>query len=124
MARFESRGQDFSTKIFSGNFSRHNDVERQMVPRNSLAHRLLLDRRAQTMGVHLLCRACFVLIIVASTVANEAENEARKKGLFTVRAEPALMMGMHACMQPEAADLPDEPAPEKPPCPKTQHKQQ
>jgi hypothetical protein len=79
--------------------------------------------RNRSIDVHLvimrvLGRVVFIQVAVGATVANEAENEARAKGLMYVRAEPGLGMGFggHSCMQPEA--MPEEPEPEKPPCPK------
>jgi hypothetical protein len=96
-----------------------------MLVENWIRSLLEHDRRARnrSIDVHLvimrvLGRVVFVLAAACATVANEAENEARAKGLMYVRAEPGLGMGLggHFCMQPE--EMPEQPEPEKPPCPK------
>jgi len=81
---------------------------------------LALERNTQILGVRMLCRATFVLIIVTATIMNEADHAARAVGLLSVHAEGlALGLGTHACMQPSAEDVPDEPEPPKPPCPRS-----
>lgn len=83
-------------------------------------HHTLQDRNAQMHGVRILCRASFVLLVVSATIANKADQDARATGLISVRVNaPSMALGTHACMMPTAEDVPDEPEPEKPPCPKS-----
>ncbi|HRI63129.1 MAG TPA: hypothetical protein PK156_02795 [Polyangium sp.] len=88
-----------------------------------LAH--FLDHNAHLYGVRILGRASFVLIAMSAAVLNHADRLARAKGLIPVHVEAhSMALGNHACMQPEPEyiqDEPilDEPAPDKPPCPRS-----
>ncbi len=80
----------------------------------------MLEPNAQILGVRMLCRASFVLIIVTATIMNEADHAARAVGLISVRAEVnSLGLGTHTCLRPSAEDVPDEPELPKPPCPRS-----
>lgn len=79
---------------------------------------MLQDHELHLVGVRVLSRTSFALVMVLAACLNDADQLARAKGLLSVRVEaPTMFFGTHACMQPEAEDLPDEPPP-KPPCPK------
>ena len=94
-------------------------VEQRMPSLQRPWQRIALERNAQILGVRMLCRASFVLIIVTATIMNEADHAARAVGLISVRAEGLPFgLGTHACMQPTAEDVPDDPEPPKPPCPR------
>lgn len=71
-------------------------------------------------GVRILGRVSFVLIAVMASILNQADQDARAKGLISVHVEAfSMALGNHACMQPEPEELPEEVVPEKPPCPRS-----
>lgn len=71
-------------------------------------------------GVRILSRVSFALVIMFAAFLNEADQMARAKGLIYVRVEaPTMFFGTHACMQPDA-----EAPPEEPPCPKKETNRQ
>jgi hypothetical protein len=120
MARFARVGQDPCNESFLWNLERHVVVEERMLAPKLSWQRLALERNAQLHGVRMLCRASFVLIIATASIMNEADQAARAVGLLSVRVEGSpLGLGTHACMQPSAEDVPDEPEPVKPPCPRS-----
>jgi hypothetical protein len=119
MARAQRAGQEFGTENFVRNSNAHHVVNKRMLSSKRAPLRLTLDPTSQMLGVRILCRASFVLIVVTATIANQADQQARAVGLLSFRVDaPSMWLGTHACMQPEAEDIPDEPEPEKPPCPK------
>lgn len=89
-----------------------------MLPGKSVWERMADAPAIELYGVRILCHVSFVCIVALAWTANEAEHTALKKGLLSFRVDvPAVGLGTHACMQPEAEELPKEPEPEEPPCP-------
>jgi len=83
-----------------------------MIARRSRWKDLLNAPDIELHGVRILSRVSFICIMAISWSANEADQVARAKGLMTFRVEvPAFGLGNHACMQPEAEELPSGPAP-------------
>lgn len=125
MARLVRAGQElrhfrvhFAQK--PGELGARSGVDTPMLSPQRPRRNIVSDLDLQFHGVRFLTRASFLLIMVMASVGNQADNEARAKGLMSVRIEaPSMLLGTHACMQPDAQDVPDEPEPEKPPCPRS-----
>ncbi len=123
MARLIVSGQNFCVDRsfvakFHGNSRTPRDVRNRMIGRTTFSQRLQQDHQLHLVGVRVLSRTSFALVMLLAACLNDADQLARAKGLLSVRVEaPTMFFGTHACMQPEAEDLPDEPPP-KPPCPK------
>lgn len=124
MARLSVSGQNFCVDCsfvakFRGNTGVRRDVHDGMIRRTTFSQRLQHDHQLHLVGVRVLSRTSFALVMVLAACLNDADQLARAKGLLSVRIEaPTMFFGTHACMQPEAEDLPDEPPPPEPPCPK------
>ncbi len=124
MARLSVSGQNFCVDCsvvekFLGNTRVRRDVHNRMIRRTTFSQRLQQDHQIHLIGVRVLSRTSFALVMVLAACLNDADQLARAKGLLSVRVEaPTMFFGTHACMQPEAEDLPDEQPPPEPPCPK------
>lgn len=90
-----------------------------MVRPKTSSKQLTQNHELHIVGVRILSRVSFALVVMLAAFLNEADQMARAKGLISVRVEaPTMFFGTHACMQPEAVDLPEEAPPEDPPCPR------
>jgi len=77
----------------------------------------------QHIALRFLTRVALALIVLAATIANRADNDARAKGLLSVRIEPLYSsFAPVSCLSTDPDEAPPPPPPEedeKPPQPKS-----
>jgi hypothetical protein len=122
MSRFFNGGQDLCKKN-AGTSSAPELSKTRMISQNRYQRHLILEHNTHFIGVRLLSRASFVLIVATATIVNDADQSARAVGLISIRIDGSPFgLRTHACMQPSDGNVPDEPAPPEPPCPKIERK--